>query len=114
MGYSYEIAKQESLRSSFESSLIQLSLDFGLIVTLMLIFGFVLLLLRRGRDYVRSRGALPAFLAAVACTVTFSSINVQSLVGPIIFVLAGLAVAVKTTSKTSSITEDDLVLSPKL
>ena len=91
MGSFSAVAQASGLSTSFESSLIQLLIDFGIPIVTVLVATLVVLLLPR-RGHRRLRGPLAASIAAVTLTLTFSSIGNVTLVGPVLFVLIGMAV----------------------
>lgn len=92
MGSSYDVALEAGLESSFESSVIQLVIDFGVPLTLLFVIGIFLFLKKTESRPYRLRGSLVSFIAAAMCTTTFSSLNAQTLIGPVLFVLMALAV----------------------
>lgn len=86
---SYTVATNAGLKSSFESAFLIYSIDIGIVFAVLYFGGLLVVALRNtGRSY---RGAwLSAVVVLVLCQ-TFSSLGVDTLVGPLLWLLVALA-----------------------
>lgn len=92
---SFRLANAVGLRSSFENAFVMYAIDIGVIFALVYLFalaGLAILSARRDRS-----GAWFSTLVLIVISMTFSSLEVETLLGPLLFLL--LAVAANSVPK---------------